>query len=202
MSAIRSLRVLIADADPQGLVCLRTQLLNLGHQVIAEAAASEDTLHLARQWHPDLVVLDISMLVGDGLEASRLLASDAACPIVLLSGHCDADLVRIAFDLPLQAYLLKPVQPRDLERAIELAAHGFGQSKDQPLQALTPVNAPDARQTLQQAVDYLTSFHHCPAQDALQQIQEEARAKKAALEEVAGAILRRRSVPYHYNVPI
>ena len=202
MPMTRSLQVLIADADPPALLCLRTQLLNLGHQVIAEAATSGDTLLLARRWQPDLVVLDISMLVGDGLEASRQLASDAPCPIILLSGHCSADLVRTAFDLPLQAYLLKPVQPRDLERAIGLATRGFGQGKQDRFQATVPASLPAARQTLQQAVDYLFTLHNCPAHEALQQIQQEARAKKAALQEVASAILSRKSVPYHYSVPV
>jgi AmiR/NasT family two-component response regulator len=198
----RSLRLLIADADPSALLCLRTQLLNLGHHVIAEASTSGDTLLLARRWQPDLVVLDISMLVGDGLKASRQLASDAPCPIILLSGHCTADLIRTALDLPLQAYLLKPVQPRDLERAIGLAIRGFSHGKEHRFQDAVPVSIPDARQALQQAVDYLITLHQCPAQEALQQIQQEARAKKAALQEVASAILSRKSVPYHYSVPV
>lgn len=202
MAMTRSLQVLIADVDPPALLCLRTQLLNLGHQIIAVAPTSRDALILARQYQPDLAVLDISMLVGDGLEASRQLASDAPCPIILLSGHCDAELVRRAFDLPLQAYLLKPVQSQDLERAIGLAVHGFAQSKQTPFLAATPADIPDARQTLQQAVDYLTTLHRCPPHEALQQIQQEARAKKAALHEVASAILSRESVPYHYSVPV
>jgi AmiR/NasT family two-component response regulator len=202
MPIARSLQVLIAEADPPALVRLRTQLLNLGHQIIAVASTSRDTLLLSRQHRPDLVVLDISMLVGDGFEASRQLATDAPCPIILLSGPCDAELVRRAFDLPLQAYLLKPVRPQDLERAIGLAVHGFAQSKPAPVLAATSTEIPDARRTLQQAVDYLITLQRCPAQEALQQIQQEARAKKAALHEVASAILSRESVPYHYSVPV
>jgi AmiR/NasT family two-component response regulator len=202
MPMTRSLQVLIADADPPALLRLRTQLLNLGHHIIAVAPTSRDALLLARRYQPDLVVLDIAMLVGDGLVASRQLATDAPCPIVLLSGPCDAELVRRAFDLPLQAYLLKPVQPQDLERAIGLAVRGFAQSKQTPFLAATPADIPDARQTLQQAVDYLATLHRCPAHEALQQIQQEARAKKAALHEVASAILSRESVPYHYSVPV
>ena len=127
MSASRPLRLLIADDDPLVAFCLRAQLTNLGHQVVAEAADGQEAVSLARQLHPDVILMDIKMPNMDGLEASKQIDQDGLCPIILLSAYSGADLVQRARSLSVQAYLVKPVDERDLEPAIELAVDRFRQ---------------------------------------------------------------------------
>ena len=70
MAEAHSLRILIADDDPGPMSCLRMQLTDLGYVVVAETQDGREAVSLARQLHPDLVLMDIKMPNVDGLEAS------------------------------------------------------------------------------------------------------------------------------------
>ncbi len=61
---------------------------------------------------------------------------------------------------------------------------------------------PDTRASLELAAHYLAARRRCSVQEARRWIHQEARAKKATLREVALAVLARRSVRYHHDVPI
>jgi CheY-like chemotaxis protein len=67
----RSFGIVIAGDDPVPRSCLRTQLMDLGHVVVGEARDGRAAVSLARQVHPDLIVMDIEMPNLDRLEASR-----------------------------------------------------------------------------------------------------------------------------------
>ncbi len=61
---------------------------------------------------------------------------------------------------------------------------------------------PDTRASLELAAHYLAARRRCSVQEARRWIHQEARAKKATLREVALAVLARRNVHYHHDVPI
>lgn len=195
----RSLRMVVADADPRGLLCVWGQLETLGHQVIGVATTSNDALALIRKLRPELVLLDTSVLDRDSLELWGELARSGLCPIVLLIRHCEAELLQRASEIPFCAHLLRPVQPRDLERAIGLSCLA---NQDVGSILREPDAGASTRRTLHEAVGYLVGLHHCPADEALRRIQQEARAKKASLQQVATAILHRQPVPYRYSAPV
>ena len=94
MCRSRPLRVLTAGDDPLATFCLCAQLTNLGYQVVAEAANSQETVSLARQLRPNLVVMGIKMPNMDGLEVSRQIDQDGMCPIILLSAYCEPELMK------------------------------------------------------------------------------------------------------------
>ncbi len=196
-----SLRILVADDDQLAAFSLHAQLNNLGCQVVAETANGQDTVSLTRQLHPDLVVVDVNVPDADGLEAAEQIDRDGLCPIILVSAYSGQELVRKACSLPaVQAYLVKPVNEEDLEPAIELALDRFQRIK--ALQRLKQLaSTPDIRSVLEQATEYLVVHRHCSAEEAEAWIQQEARAKKASLDEVAKAVIAQKAVGYHYDVP-
>jgi AmiR/NasT family two-component response regulator len=119
----------------------------------------------------------------------------------LVSAYSGQELVQKACSLPaVQAYLVKPVNEEDLEPAIELALNRFQQVQE--LQRLKKLaNILDTRFTLEQAKAYLTANRHCSVAEAESWIEQEARAKKASLDEVAKAIIAEETVGYHYDIP-
>ena len=58
------------------------------------------------------------------------------------------------------------------------------------------------RLLLKQAAGHLIATYHFSPREALEWIQQEARAKRGGLREVAEAIVARRTVGYHYNAPV
>ena len=190
MSKSHSLRIVIADDDPGLRSCLRTQLMDLGYAVVAEAKDGREAVSLARQLHPDLVLMDIKMPNVDGLEASRQIDLEGICPIVLLSAYSDRALVRKACSLSaVQAYLVKPVTARDLEPAIELAVHCFQRLKHLQRETTQPDRRAGGCSVLERAIECLVAHHHCSPQEAHGWLLREAMAEKVVLERLAWEII-------------
>lgn len=62
-----------------------------GFAVVGEAASGEESLELARELRPDLVLMDVNLPGIDGMEATRRLRAGARGPVVLLLSTYDDD---------------------------------------------------------------------------------------------------------------
>lgn len=126
------MKILIADDEPLARERLRSMLGELGgHEVIAEAGNGRETVELAAQVHPDVVLLDIAMPVLDGLEAARHLGALGLPPAVVFCTAFDEHALS-AFDAAAVDYLVKPVRSERLAAALERARrYGAGQRHEQ-----------------------------------------------------------------------
>jgi len=127
--------VLVVDDEP----FVRLSLVSLhsfdadGFDVAAEAANGAEALAiLAARPEIDIVLLDLSMPVMDGLEVLRRLRAEPlprATAVIVLSAHDDYHLVRDAFTLGATDYLLKSeLDPVTLRAALAKAATGLAPS--------------------------------------------------------------------------
>jgi len=116
--AAEPLRTLIVDDEP--LAIERLQLLcarEPGIALVGTASDGQAALRLAEALQPDLVMLDISMPELDGMAVARALGDAKHKPAVIFVTAFDAFAVE-AFDLAAVDYLLKPVAPDRLARAV------------------------------------------------------------------------------------
>ena len=115
------LRTLIVDDEP--LAVERLQILGArlpALSVIGTASDGAAALRLIEALTPDLVLLDMTMPEVDGLGVARQLASAAHRPsVIFVTAH--EDFAVDAFDLDAVDYVLKPVSPDRLERAVNRA---------------------------------------------------------------------------------
>lgn len=115
------LRVLIVDDEP--LAVERLQVICSRLPGLAIAGTANDgaaALRLVEALNPDLMLLDMTMPEMDGLSVARALARQSNPPaLVFVTAH-DSFAVE-AFDLDAVDYVLKPVAPERLERAIARA---------------------------------------------------------------------------------
>jgi DNA-binding NarL/FixJ family response regulator len=121
-----TLTVLIADDHPVVRAGLRGMLAaQRGIEVVAEAGSGHEAIAMARRHRPDVVLMDLRMPDGDGVEATAgILAAEPATRVVVLTTYeSDADIVR-AVEAGATGYLLKDVPPGDLVNAIRAAALG------------------------------------------------------------------------------
>jgi DNA-binding NarL/FixJ family response regulator len=94
-------------------------------EVIGSVSDGQAVVDAAKKLLPDVVVLDVSMPVFNGIEAARRLrAADPSIKIVFLTVDNDPDTCRVALDTGACGYVLKPRLATDLIPAIELARQG------------------------------------------------------------------------------
>jgi two-component system cell cycle response regulator DivK len=103
--------ILIVEDNEKNMKLVRDILQHRGHQTI-EAVTGTDGVRLARERHPDLVLMDIQLPDIDGIEALRRIRADASLdivPVVAVSASVMPDeqqkIVRSGFD----AFITKPI---------------------------------------------------------------------------------------------
>jgi YesN/AraC family two-component response regulator len=116
----RKLRVLIADDIQETRRNTRLMLATVDDvEVVAIASNGVQAVELAKQHHPDIVLLDINMPEMDGLTAYRHIAQmypDTGC--IIISAEKDTTTLRTAMSIGVQEYLIKPFTGDELEVAI------------------------------------------------------------------------------------
>jgi len=125
---MKRLKILVADDESIIRLGLRTMLTELGHEVLL-ASNGREALQLVRTHSPDLALLDIQMPMTDGLEAAKVIARKHPMPILILTAYSEQDLIERATQLPIQGYLVKPVNEHDLTAAIQVALARFEDSQ-------------------------------------------------------------------------
>jgi two-component system, LytTR family, response regulator AlgR len=121
------MRVLIADDEPLARQRLSDLLAEIGGIDIAgEAANGSEVLELAHATQPDVVLLDISMPVLDGLEAARHLSGFDPAPAVIFCTAFD-DHALAAFEARAVDYLVKPIRRERLADALQRARRYTGE---------------------------------------------------------------------------
>ncbi len=106
-------KVLVVEDEESLLFTLAHNLKREGYQVLT-AARGDDGLRLAREKHPDLIVLDVMLPGIDGIQVCRMLRRDSDVPIIMLTalgGEGD----RVAgLDTGADDYMAKPFGMREL----------------------------------------------------------------------------------------
>jgi two-component system KDP operon response regulator KdpE len=117
---VQKQRILIADDEPQITRVLRTGLATRGYDVRA-AADGESALDTFNDWHPDLVVTDLSMPNMDGLELCRRLRLVSQIPIIVLSVKGEEKIKVEALDAGADDYVTKPFGIEELLARVRAA---------------------------------------------------------------------------------
>ncbi len=126
MSEMTKIRVLLADDHGVLRAGLRA-LINAepDMEVIGEAANGREALEQARELGPDAIVMDISMPVMDGLEATRLIRQEGLdCQIIMLTVHAEEEYLFETLEAGGSGYVLKSAADTDLMEAIRKAYRG------------------------------------------------------------------------------
>ena len=122
----RPLRLLVVDDHEvvrEGLVALLSRREDF--QVVAEAGTMAEALAAARRFEPDLVIMDVRLPDGSGIEACREIRAELpATRVVMLTSYPDEEAVLSAILAGASGYLLKQVRGRDLVSALEAVGRG------------------------------------------------------------------------------
>jgi DNA-binding NarL/FixJ family response regulator len=120
------LRLLVVDDHEvvrQGLVALLDRRETF--QVVAEAGTVAEAIEQARRHQPEIVVMDVRLPDGSGIEACREIRAEfPSIKVVMLTSYPDEEAVLSAIVAGASGYLLKQVRARDLVAALEAVGRG------------------------------------------------------------------------------
>jgi DNA-binding NarL/FixJ family response regulator len=125
-SEVRPLRLVVVDDHEvvrQGLVALLGR--REAFQVVGEAGTAQEALSVVRRFRPDLVVMDVRLPDGSGIEACREIRSEMPeVRVIILTSYPDEEAVLSAIIAGASGYLLKQIRGRDLVNALEAVGRG------------------------------------------------------------------------------
>ncbi|HXN72992.1 MAG TPA: response regulator transcription factor [Candidatus Acidoferrales bacterium] len=120
------IRILVADdyeSVRKGVCAILTTRDDV--EVCAEAANGEEAVHQTKELKPDIVIMDFSMPVMDGLEASkRILQEFPDMPILMFSMHKMEALTTAAKEAGLRGFITKGESAQNLLRAVDIVLRG------------------------------------------------------------------------------
>lgn len=111
--------------------------------VVGEAADGREAVDVVSATHPDVVLMDLSMPVMDGVEATATLRDHGIpSPVVVLTSFVEHERVTAAINAGAVGYLLKDSEPADVLEAIRAAAAGHAPLDPRVARALLPTARP------------------------------------------------------------
>ena len=122
----RPLRLLVVDDHEvvrQGLVALLDR--REGFEVVAQAGSVAESIDAAARYEPDLVIMDVRLPDGSGIEACRdIRSARPETRVIMLTSYPDEEAVLSAIIAGASGYLLKQIRGRDLVTALEAVGRG------------------------------------------------------------------------------
>jgi response regulator NasT len=189
------MKVLIAEDDPVVALGLTERVRSLGHDPIGPVGDGEQAVAEAKATLPDLYLFDIEMPYLDGLAAAVQLAAEGfRRPVVIVTGVDDPSLVERSIASGVSAYLTKPIDTRELEAAIKLAAARHSEFEALEAEVSKAQQALEDRKLVERAKGLLMSALKLSEQDAFRRLQLTARERNLRLAEVARRIVEQQSL--------
>jgi two-component system sensor histidine kinase/response regulator len=118
-------RVLIAEDDYLVSEMVKGLLKEAAYSVVGEATGGREAIRMAQSLQPDVILMDIKMPDLDGIEATERISESCPTPVVVLTAYETPELVERASLAGVGAYLVKPPNVSEMERAITVAIARF-----------------------------------------------------------------------------
>jgi response regulator NasT len=185
----KSLRIAVADDEPDMRDYFKKSLPRLGHQVVAVAENGQQLVELCKIHQPDLVITDIKMPEMDGIEAAIAIYRDRPVPVILITAYHDPEFIARAEADHILGYLVKPVEHANLEPVIALAMRRFEQFEALRKEASDLRQALEDRKVIERAKGVIMKRGSLDEQEAFRRLQTLAREEGRKLIDVAQMIL-------------
>ena len=117
-------RIIIADDEVIIATQIEECLTSNNYKVVGIATSGEEAVEMAMDLKPDLMLMDIVMPGRlDGISAASRINKALNIPVIFLTAYADEEMIERAKPIGPYAYVLKPLQERQLLAAIEIALH-------------------------------------------------------------------------------
>jgi AmiR/NasT family two-component response regulator len=125
MQNTEDIRVLIVEDDPLVSEMFHGLLQDMGYTIAGRALDGKEAVEMTLACQPDLVLMDLELSNIDGIEATRHISNCCPTPVVIVTAFETPELVKQASAAGASAYLVKPPDTGEIERAITMAIARF-----------------------------------------------------------------------------
>ena len=185
-------KILVVDDNRLVLATLTDGLMRAGYHVI-DADNGDDAILLAREHKPDLALLDIRMEGKSGFDVAQYLRDQCRMPFMFLSAFSDEETVAQVKALGAVAYLVKPLDIKQIVPAVEAAFANLdatsaqaGAAHAQPARGTASNDGPELAAAM--AAGILMHRHSLTRADALERLRKLAADKRVSVAEQAEAL--------------
>lgn len=187
---MEKMRVLVVDDESLIRMDIVEMLEDVGHEVVAEGENGEQAIELAREYSPDIIIMDVKMPVMDGISAAKVIGDEEIAPVLLLTAFSQNDIVDKANDAGVIAYLVKPIREEQLLPAMSVAVQRFRDLKKLNLELEKLQDSLETRKLLDRAKGIIMTAHGLNEQEAYRRMQQYSMSKRISLKELAEMIIK------------
>jgi len=186
-----AIRILIAEDDLSSRALLVESLVALGHSVVGEAGSCSEVVEDAQRLTPDIVLLDVHLPDGSGVDAATKIA--AALPytaVVLFSGDHNVTLSESEITTTAAVTLLaKPTPPTMLDGALRLAVARARALRSSSLEVIDARKQLENRKAIERAKGILMRRTGTTEQEAYRIMQRSSQDRSVPMVDIARAVL-------------
>jgi len=180
-------RILVAEDEALIRLDLVEMLTEAGYEVVAQAANGIQAIELAKEFKPDLAILDVKMPELDGISAAEQIIEIA--PVLMLTAFSQKELVERARDAGVMAYVVKPFSIDDLTPAIEIAMSRHLQMRSLREEVADLHERLETRKVIDRAKGILMAALALSEPEAFSWIQRAAISRRISMKAVAEAVI-------------
>ena len=184
-----SLRIAIADDEPDMRRYFEKMLPRMGHEVVVTATSGRELVEQCLVAKPDLVITDIKMPELDGIQAADELFRQRPVPVILISAFHDEELIERAESDHVLAYLVKPIKQAQLAPTIAIAIRRFAQFQAVQKEANNLRQALEDRKLIEKAKGIVMKRSNMDEAVAFRHLQKVASERNQKLVKLAEAIV-------------
>ena len=181
-------KILVVDDDRLVLATLAHGLAQAGYEVI-DADNGDDAILLAREHKPDLALLDIRMEGMSGFDVAAYLRESLQIPFMFLSAFADEETLKQVKALGAVAYLVKPLDIRQIVPAVEAAFASAGARRSSGPSPVAGSPPEPMAQPVAMAVGVLMHRYSLSRAAAFERLSRMAVADGVAMAEQAERVL-------------
>jgi response regulator NasT len=183
----RPARILVAEDEALIRLDLVEMLTEAGYEVVAQATNGVEAIALAKEFKPDLVILDVKMPELDGISAAQEIIEIS--PVLMLTAFSQKELVERARDAGVMAYVVKPFSINDLTPAIEIAMSRHLQMRSLREEVADLHERLETRKVIDRAKGILMAAMNLSEPEAFSWIQRAAMDRRISMKSVAEAVI-------------
>ncbi len=185
------IRVLVAEDDLNARSVLVDLLAALGHVVVAEVGSGSEAATLARDVAPDVVLLDVHMPGGSGIEAAEeITRGSPGVAVLLFSGDANVTLTdRDIAATSAIAFLPKPAPPRVLDSTLRLAVSRARELAAARQDASAARQQLENRKLIERAKGILMRRTGSSEQEAYRMLQRTSQDRSVPMVEIAQTVI-------------
>jgi len=182
-------RIVVAEDETIIRLDIVETLTAQGYEVVGEADNGQRAIELVEDLAPDVVLMDISMPVMDGLSATRSITERSLAPVVILTAFSQRDLIDQATQAGAMSYIVKPFSETDLVPAIELARARFEQLVTLEAEVSDLETRFETRKFVDRAKTLLQQRLEITEPEAFRWIQKTSMDRRLTMKDVAQTVI-------------